>query len=134
MDVTQQTGKASGSGTDLGTFLEQEVLPRLKAEDIFTHEVHHWQKSGNKWRGGCPWHKSKSGTSFYVDTDSLLWRCPGCGIGGGPVQYLHKLRNGAGISPRGKDFVEIVRELAKRARVELPERELTAEEKERARK
>jgi DNA primase catalytic core len=122
------------SAPDLAAFLDNEVLPRLKAEDLYTHESHQWHKTPGKWRGGCPWHESKSGTSFYVQTDSLLWRCPGCQIGGGPVQYLHRLAGGTGASPRGQEFVAIVRKLAAMAGVPFPERELTEDERELARK
>jgi DNA primase catalytic core len=116
---------------DLVAFWENEVFPRLTAEIIYTNEVHKWHKSGDKWRGDCPWHDSKSHTSFSVTPASLLWWCPGCGVGGGPVQYVWRLKGRTG-SPRGRDFVEIVRELAALAGVPFPERELSPEEQRRA--
>src|SRR5262249_2955797 len=70
----------------------------------------------------------KSGTSFVVSLDSLKWWCQGCGIGGTPLQYLWKQSGGTGITPRGRDFVTLVRELAARAGVPFPERPLTSEE------
>src|SRR5207248_2189730 len=99
---------------DLSDFLESVILPRLSADDVFTDPAHHWQKTPNKWRGGCPWHDSKSGTSFYVTPDTLLWRCAGCHVGGGPVQYVWQLSGGKG-SPLGADFVAILRQLAEKA-------------------
>jgi putative DNA primase/helicase len=125
----------AGSGPSLGEFLEHEVYPRLTPGHIYTAPAHQWKhQSIRKWQGGCPWHQSKSGTSFVVSVDSLKWWCQGCGIGGGPVQYLWHLRKGAGTTPRGADFIAIVQELATIAGVPFPERKLTWEEQVQARK
>jgi DNA primase catalytic core len=117
----------------LGDFLDQEVVPRLAVEDIFTSPAHAWKERGKTWKGGCPWHESKSGTAFTVDPETLRWWCPACQEGGGPVQYLWKKSGGTGKTPHGTDFVELVRELAGKAGVTFPERELTEEEKAKAR-
>ena len=118
----------------LADFLEYEVYPRLAPEDIYTDPAHQWKhQSTRKWQGSCRWHESKSGTSFVVTLASLLWWCQGCSIGGTPLQYLWKQRGGAGTTPRGADFVAMVRELAMLAGVAFPERTLTPEEQARAR-
>ena len=118
----------------LADFLDHEIYPRLAPEDIYTDPAHQWKhQSPRKWQGGCPWHDSKSGTSFVVSLDSLLWWCQGCGVGGTPLQYLWRLRGGTGTTPRGADFVALVRELATLAGIAFPERTLTPEEQARAR-
>jgi DNA primase catalytic core len=122
----------SGGNADLGAFLEQ-VIARLSAEAVFTHPAHQFHKSSSdKWRGGCPWHESKSGTSFCVNPLTKLWFCPACDIGGNPVQYLHRLKGGLGCSPRGQDFVAIVKELAALAGLEMPAPQLSPEAAKRA--
>lgn len=121
--------------TDLGQFVDNNVLPKLTAEQIFTHASHRWQKDGDKWRGGCPKHESQSGTSFYINVPTLRWRCPACQVGGGPLQYLHWLAtNFAEVSPKRKDFVDLARHCAEMVNEPFPERELTEEEKRRAEK
>jgi putative DNA primase/helicase len=115
---------------DLSTFLD-DVYSRLDPSQVFDGVFHHnWQKSGNKWRGRCPWHDSKSGTAFYLDAKSLTWRCPSCDRGGGPIQYLHQITGGNG-SPRGSQFVDYAKALGEMTGVELPSRERTPEQQER---
>lgn len=119
---------ASNGSTDLGAFYDEQIRPRLSVDLVFDHPSHQWHRSPGKCRGGCPGHTSESGTSFNVSTDTLSWFCPACDVGGGPVQYLHWIAGGSG-SPRGRDFVQILGDLAQRVGVQLPERELTDAER-----
>jgi hypothetical protein len=118
----------------LAEFFDTEVRPRLTAEIVFTHRSHDFKADGHKLRGGCPWHRSKSGSSFYIDARTLCWRCPACQIGGGPLQYVHRLNGGTGVSPRGADFVALVRRCCELVGVPFPARELSDEERELARR
>ncbi len=114
----------SGQNQNLSDFLKDQIYPRLSAEQIYSRFGHDWQpdRSGNKLRGCCPWHDSQSGTAFYTDyKDGVwLWRCPSCNLGGDPVQYRWLIKGGSG-TPVGKDFVEVVRELAEEAGVTMPD-------------
>jgi DNA primase catalytic core len=123
----------SANGFSLGEYLDQQVIPRLRPEVIYTDPAHNWQKSSDRWRGGCPWHCSQSGTSFVVTLSNLRWYCPGCGNGGGPLQYLHRLRGGKG-SPRGEEFINLLREVCQLAQVPFPERSANPEQQERYRR
>jgi AAA domain/Toprim domain len=129
-------GTHQAAKVDLCAFWEQEVRPLLTAELVFDWPGHRFQKDGDKWRGCRPWHDSKSGTAFYLNAHTLAWRCPGCGpdVGGGPLQYRWRLAGGRGVSPRGRDFVEEVRELADLVGVAFPEKQLSPQQAERARK
>jgi hypothetical protein len=110
----------------LSDILHADILPRLSAEQIFTWSGHQFQWSGqDKARGCCPWHESQSGSSFHIEPNgengAWLWECGGgCDRGGGAVEYVFQHELGGHGSPRGKDFVEVVKILADRAGVELP--------------
>lgn len=106
----------------LGQFLEQDVYPYLTSEQIFTWPEHDFKESGGKLRGNCPWHESKSGTSFYAEqkNGTWLWRCPACNTGGGPLEYRYQLSGGRG-TPHGKDFIELTKELTHLVGKSLPD-------------
>ena len=42
-------------------------------------------KSGNRWKGLCPFHQEKT-PSFFVNSDNQAFHCFGCGMG---EMYLH---------------------------------------------
>lgn len=129
MHTATRNGRASTA--DLIELLESDIYPKLSAEELFSWPGHNWQPSTGKLRGACPWHESHSGTSFYVDTRSLLWRCAGCNVGGTPIQYLDRIAGGDG-RPRGQRFVDSCRQLFALAGVDFPERDAGPEQRERA--
>jgi hypothetical protein len=97
-----------------------QVFDKLSAKDIYTDGSHRFNESGDRMRGGCPWHQSKSNTSFVVTKSTKQWYCAGCHIGGGPLQYLHRLNGGDG-SPQGQEFIDLVKQLCEKTGVEFPE-------------
>ncbi|MEO9127337.1 MAG: toprim domain-containing protein, partial [Microcoleus sp.] len=109
-------------------FWEQEILPRLNADLVYDDRSHSFQRSTQKWRGGSPFRKSKSGTSFAVWPDTLRFYDAGCEFAGDPIAYVHSIKVGRWEHPKGIDWVEALREIALRVGVALPERELTVRE------
>ena len=106
----------------------EDAINKLSAEQIYTHAGHNFKQSGDRLRGGCPHHASKSGSSFVVTISSKLFWCEGCQFGGSPADYRASLRAGRWIKARGRDFVEAVRELAADANVPFPARESSPQE------
>jgi DNA primase catalytic core len=112
---------------DISQFVD-EVLSKLQPEQVYEgHFSHEWKKTKSRWRGQCPWHASKSGTSFYVRPNDLAWQCPSCSVGGNPLQYIHQINGGAG-SPKGEDFIKIAKQLGAIAGVPFPEIERSPEQ------
>jgi DNA primase len=87
------------------------------------------QKAGRNYKALCPFHQEKT-PSFIVFPDTQTWRCFGaCGEGGDVFGFVMKAE--------GWNFGEALRELAKRAGVELepytPQQEQQQTENERLR-
>ena len=72
------------------------------------------KRAGSVYKGLCPFHSEKT-PSFVVSPQRHMFHCFGCGVGGGPIQFLMKIS--------GRSFPEAVEELARRYGVELPPQE-----------
>ncbi len=99
----------------------QEISRRISIIDIVSEQVK-LKKSGSNWVGLCPFHNEKT-PSFSVSPDKGLFYCFGCGVGGNVFSFLMKTR--------GITFSEALKELAKRAGVELPKGTFSPEQKKR---
>lgn len=114
---------------DLISFLEEEVFPALTVEVLLPNTQ--FAGKGDELRGDCCRHKSESKQSLHINRRTLEWYCFGCRQGGGPIQ-LWWFRKGNTGTPKGLDYVETARELAALVGKELPERELTDEQRAKA--
>jgi len=112
-------------------FLQHEVYPHLPADDVFDWRSQ-FQHGVGQMAGRLPVDESESGTSFAVTPSSLLWFCAGCGVGGPrcvPLATTRAYRVTTRVRLR-----RYVRELAVLAEVPFPERHLTPDEIDAARK
>jgi DNA primase len=82
------------------------------------------RRTGVNHKGLCPFHNEKS-PSFNVNAQKQFFHCFGCGKSGDVISFVSELE--------GKTFVEVVRELAKKAGVDLPEPPRHRADEERAR-
>ncbi|NLV37231.1 MAG: DNA primase [Clostridiaceae bacterium] len=81
------------------------------------------EKRGKNYFGLCPFHREKT-PSFSVEDVKQIFYCFGCGKGGNVFQFITLAEK--------IDFIDAVRHLADRAKIELPESD-DAEEVARAR-
>jgi hypothetical protein len=122
-NTVNREAKGFGSGivTDLVSFLNYEVLPRLSPEQIYNWTGHNFQDFGQTLKGNPRWRESASGISFHVwwDGEHWAWQDKLTSDGGGAVQYRWMIKGGFG-TPKGKDYVSIIEELARDAGLTLP--------------
>lgn len=80
------------------------------------------RQSGANLKGLCPFHTEKT-PSFVVNPARQSFYCFGCHEKGDVIGFLIKIE--------GKTFIEVLKELAEEAGVDLPRRELSEAEQER---
>lgn len=97
---------------------EQKVSEIRAAANILDVVSDHviLKRAGKNWIGLCPFHSEKT-PSFTVTPERQIFYCFGCGVGGNVISFLMKVE---GIS-----FLEALKSLAKRYRIEIPEKKLT---------
>lgn len=77
------------------------------------------KRDGASFKGCCPFHNEKT-PSFKVNPARQIYKCFGCGKGGDAVSFV--------MEHDRLSYPEALRKLAKRAHIEIEERERTPEE------
>ena len=90
-----------------------ELNARTDLVDLVSEYVPLNKKGGSYW-GCCPFHGEKT-PSFHVVPDRQIFKCFGCGKGGGAVNFVMELES--------LPFRDAVAVLAKRANLQMPESE-----------
>lgn len=97
----------------------REVADRLSILEVVSDYVQ-LKRSGANYLGLCPFHAEKT-PSFNVNPAREIFHCFGCGAGGNAFSFIMKIE--------GLSFPEAVKMLARKAGVEIEERQLTPAEK-----
>lgn len=105
----------------IATEIIDEIRQRADIVEVIGEFVS-LKKKGANWWGCCPFHNEKTG-SFSVSPARQIYKCFGCGKGGNVFTFLQEHEQ--------LTFPEAVRWLGKKYNIDVPERELTAEERER---
>jgi len=80
------------------------------------------RKRGANLIGLCPFHNEKTG-SFTVSPSKGIYKCFGCGVSGNSVGFIMEIEQCS--------FTEAIKQLGKKYHIDVPEREMTAEEQQR---
>lgn len=97
----------------------EEVRQRSDIVDVIGSFVK-LKRSGSGYVGLCPFHNEKS-PSFSVNPARQMYKCFGCGVGGNVITFVMEYEN--------YSFPEAMKYLAERAGIELPQKEMTAEQR-----
>ncbi|MFM6986059.1 MAG: DNA primase [Hydrogenophaga sp.] len=100
----------------------QELLARVDVVDVVGRYVQ-LKKGGANFMGLCPFHGEKS-PSFSVSPAKQFYHCFGCGANGNAIGFL--------MEHAGMNFVEAVKDLAAQVGLQVPEDDVSPQERERA--
>jgi DNA primase len=90
-----------------------QILDRIDLVELIHGHVP-LKKAGKNFTACCPFHQEKS-PSFSVSRETSKYHCFGCHAGGNAISFLMEYER--------RDFMDVLKDLAQRARVELPERD-----------
>ena len=105
--------------------IPREVIDKIhsaaKIEEVVADYVT-LRKRGANLIGLCPFHNEKTG-SFTVSPSKGIYKCFGCGVSGNAVGFIMEIEQCS--------YVEALKQLGKKYHIDVPEREMTAEEQQR---
>ena len=105
--------------------IPREVIEKIHAAAKIEEVVGDYvtlRKRGANLIGLCPFHNEKTG-SFTVSPSKGIYKCFGCGVSGNAIGFIKEIEQCS--------YVEAVKLLGKKYHIEVPEREMTAEEQQR---
>jgi DNA primase len=97
-----------------------DVRDRTNIVEIVKRYVELKRAGTGSWKGLCPFHAEKT-PSFHVHEPRQFFHCFGCGEKGDVISFLVKVEQ--------RSFMEVIRDLATTAGVELDERPLSPAER-----
>ena len=100
----------------------QELLARVDVVEVVGRYVA-LKKGGANFMGLCPFHGEKS-PSFSVSPSKQFYHCFGCGKNGNAIGFL--------MEHAGMGFVDAVQDLARQVGLQVPQDDVSPQERERA--
>jgi DNA primase len=97
-----------------------EIRERTNIVEIVKRHVELRRAGPASWMGLCPFHAEKT-PSFHVHESRQFFHCFGCGEKGDVFAFVTRIEQ--------RSFAEVLKDLAREAAVELPEKKLSASER-----
>ncbi len=104
-------------------YYSDEIIEEVRARNDIVDVIGTYvglRQRGSSYTACCPFHHEKT-PSFHVSRDKQMYHCFGCGAGGNVFTFIMEYEN--------YSFPEAVKYLAERAGIQLPEREMSENEK-----
>ena len=99
----------------------ERIFAAAKIEEVVSDYVT-LRKRGANLIGLCPFHNEKTG-SFTVSPSKGIYKCFGCGVSGNAIGFVMAMEQCS--------FADAIKQLGKKYHIEVPERQMTAEEQQR---
>ncbi|QNU65424.1 DNA primase [Ruminiclostridium herbifermentans] len=99
----------------MANFFPEDLIEEIRVNNDIVDVISEYvklEKKGKNYFGRCPFHNEKTG-SFSVEPVKQIFHCFGCGKGGNVIHFIMAIEN--------LDFIEAIKLLADRARIQLPE-------------
>src|SRR4051812_37519215 len=100
--------------------LPEELIEQIAAANDIVDVVGGYfplKRAGGVYKANCPFHVEKT-PSFTVNPHRQIFKCFGCGAGGGVFRFVQLYEN--------LEFIPAVRKLAERAGIRIIEQEMSA--------
>jgi DNA primase len=102
--------------------LAPELIDQINAANDIVEVVSGYfplKRAGAMWKALCPFHQERT-PSFTVNPQRQIFKCFGCGAGGGPIRFVMMYEN--------LGFVDAAKKLAERAGIRVEEGMMSAED------
>ncbi len=99
----------------MANFFPEDLIEEIRVNNDIVDVISEYvklEKKGKNYFGRCPFHNEKTG-SFSVEPVKQIFHCFGCGKGGNVIHFIMAIEN--------LDFIEALKLLADRARIQIPE-------------
>lgn len=104
-------------------YIPKEIIDQVIQQSNIVDVINEFvslKKRGVNYLGNCPFHDEKT-PSFSVSPAKGIYKCFGCGAAGNVSKFI--------MDHEKISYPEAIKYLAKKANIEIPEKELTDEEK-----